>query len=116
MANLRSLRGGAGPHGPHWGGPHRGGPHRGRPEKGEPHLPAFCRTRRPTTVVSITSLRTLHRLLLLVLLFQLSTLLLVIAGPVPPRVSTMPAPAATPQTAEHQEPRKAGAARKLSAP
>ncbi|MGB5134012.1 MAG: hypothetical protein WBN89_02430 [Prochlorococcaceae cyanobacterium] len=45
-----------------------------------PELPAFCRTRRPTTLVSVTSLRHLQRLLLLVLLFQLSTLLLVIAG------------------------------------
>jgi hypothetical protein len=53
---------------------------------------------------SVSSLWALHRLLLLV-----------IAGPVPPRVSTMPAPAGTPQTAEHQEPRKAGAALKLSA-
>ncbi len=54
-----------------------------------PELPAFCRTRRPTVVVSISSLRSLRILLLLVLAFQLSTLLLVIAGPVAPR----PAPA-----------------------
>jgi hypothetical protein len=33
--------------------------------------------------VSVNNLRNLQRLLLLVLLFQLSTLLLVIAGPVP---------------------------------
>ena len=45
-----------------------------------PELPAFCRTRRPTTLVSVTSLRQVQRLLLFVLLFQLSTLLLVIAG------------------------------------
>jgi hypothetical protein len=49
-------------------------------------LPAFCRTRRPILTVSVNSLQTLYRLLLLVLLFQLSTLLLVIAGPVPPRL------------------------------
>jgi len=50
-----------------------------------PQLPAFCRTRRPTTVaVSVSSLNALHLLVLLGLLFQLSTLLVVIAGPVPP--------------------------------
>ena len=54
-----------------------------------PQLPAFCRTRRPTTVaVSVSSLVGLRRLVLLGLLFQLSTLLLVIAGPVPPRPVT----------------------------
>ena len=76
MAHLPSLRGGASPH----------GPGRGRPHRGEPHLPAFCRTRRPTTLVSVTSLRGLYRLVLLVLLFQLTTLLLVVAGPVPPQL------------------------------
>ena len=51
-----------------------------------PQLPAFCRTRRPTTVaVSVSSLTALRLLVLLGLLFQLSTLLVVIAGPVPPR-------------------------------
>jgi hypothetical protein len=50
-------------------------------------LPAFCRTRRPTLTVSVNSLQALYRLLLLVLLFQLSTLLLVIAGPLPPRLT-----------------------------
>jgi hypothetical protein len=59
---------------------------RGANRSREPHLPAFCRTRRPTTLVSITSLRAIHRLLLLVLLFQLTTLLLVVAGPVPPQL------------------------------
>jgi hypothetical protein len=49
-----------------------------------PELPAFCRTRRSGThLVSVNSLRGLYRLLLLVLALQLSTLLLVIAGPVP---------------------------------
>ena len=60
-----------------------------------PQLPAFCRTRRPTTTVYVSSLRDLYRLLLLVLAFQLSTLLLVIAGPVPPRLSPSPAPSRT---------------------
>ena len=51
-----------------------------------PQLPAFCRSRRPTTVaVSVSSLNALRLLVLLGLLFQLSTLLVVIAGPVPPR-------------------------------
>jgi hypothetical protein len=53
---------------------------------GRPQLPAFCRTRRPTTVaVTASSLAALRLLVLLGLLFQLSTLLLVLAGPVPPR-------------------------------
>ena len=52
----------------------------------QPQLPAFCRTRRPTSVaVSVSSLNALRLLVLLGLLFQLSTLLVVIAGPVPPR-------------------------------
>ena len=47
-------------------------------------LPAFCRTRSPRSLlVSVSSLRSTQRLLLLVLLFQLSTLLLVISGPMP---------------------------------
>ncbi len=42
-------------------------------------LPAFCRTRSPRSLlVSVSSLRSTQRLLLLVLLFQLSTLLLVL--------------------------------------
>ena len=40
-------------------------------------LPAFCRTRSPRSqLVSVNNLRNLQRLLLLVLLFQLTTLLL----------------------------------------
>ena len=60
---------------------------RGRPlHRPGPQLPAFCRTRRPTTVaVTASSLVGLRGLVLLGLLFQLSTLLLVLAGPVPPR-------------------------------
>jgi hypothetical protein len=43
-------------------------------------LPAFCRTRSPRSLlVSVSSLRSTQRLLLLVLLFQLSTLLLLVA-------------------------------------
>ncbi len=52
-----------------------------------PQLPAFCRSRRPIITVNVSSLSALRNLVLLVLLFQLSTLLLVIAGPVPPRLS-----------------------------
>ena len=49
-------------------------------------LPAFCRSRSTRSqLVSVNNLRNLQRLLLLVLLFQLTTLLLVLAGPVPPR-------------------------------
>ena len=47
-------------------------------------LPAFCRTRRPTVMVTASSLSGLRALALLGLAFQLSTLLLVLAGPVPP--------------------------------
>ena len=55
-----------------------------------PQLPAFCRTRRPTTVaVTVKSLTALRLLVLVGLLFQLSTLLLVIAGPVPPRLQAV---------------------------
>ena len=50
-----------------------------------PQLPAFCRTRRPTVMVTVSSLAGLRALALLGLAFQLSTLLLVLAGPVPPR-------------------------------
>ena len=80
MTHLHSVRGGVGG---------------GRPQGGKPQLPAFCRTRRPTTTVYVSGLRDLYRLLLLVLAFQLSTLLLVIAGPVPPRLSPSPAPSRT---------------------
>ena len=60
--------------------------HRGSSSGRRPELPAFCRTRRcGTHLVSVNSLRGLYRLLLLVLALQLSTLLLVIAGPVPPQ-------------------------------
>ena len=47
-----------------------------------PKLPAFCRTRRPlATTVRVSSLQQLQWLLWLVLTLQLSTILLVLAGP-----------------------------------
>ena len=49
-----------------------------------PQLPAFCRSRRPTVIVTASSLACLRGLVLLGLAFELSTLLLVLAGPVPP--------------------------------
>ncbi len=50
----------------------------------QPQLPAFCRTRRPiTTTVRLGDLRHLQWMLWLVLALQLSTVLLVLAGPVP---------------------------------
>jgi hypothetical protein len=65
---------------------HNAGAWRGRsPHRPGPQLPAFCRTRRPTVVVTASSLSALRGLVLLGLAFQLSTLLLVLAGPVPPR-------------------------------
>ena len=69
---------------------HNAGAWRGRPfHRPGPQLPAFCRTSRPTTVmVTASSLACLRGLVLLGLLFQLSTLLLVLAGPVPPRPVT----------------------------
>ena len=50
-----------------------------------PQLPAFCRTRQRSVTVSSTSLAALRLLVLLGLLVQLSTLLLVLAGPLPPK-------------------------------
>jgi len=52
-----------------------------------PQLPAFCRSRRPVVMVTASSIANLRLLVLLGLVFQLSTLLLVIAGPVPPLLS-----------------------------
>ena len=66
--------------------------HPGRMERptAKPQLPAFCRTRRPiTTTVSLCSLRQLQWLLWLVLALQLSTVLLVLAGPVPPAAAPL---------------------------
>jgi hypothetical protein len=56
----------------------------------QPQLPAFCRTRRPITTVSLCSLQQLQWLLWLVLALQLSTVLLVLAGPVPAPLAATP--------------------------
>ncbi|MFN9659261.1 MAG: hypothetical protein ACK6BC_02620 [Cyanobacteriota bacterium] len=57
----------------------------------QPQLPAFCRTRRPIiTTVRLGDLRQLHWLLWLVLALQLSTVLLVLAGPVPAPLAATP--------------------------
>ena len=57
----------------------------------QPQLPAFCRTRRPiTTTAWLSSLRQLQWLLWLVLALQLSTVLLVLAGPVPAPLAAAP--------------------------
>ncbi len=65
---------------------HNAGAWRGRPpHRPGPQLPAVCRTRRPTVMVTASSLAGLRLLVVLGLLFQLSTLLLVLAGPMPPR-------------------------------
>ena len=62
-----------------------------------PQLPAFCRTRRPiTTTVRLSALQQLQWLLWLLLALQLSTILLLLAGPVPaPRRPQAGAPLAT---------------------
>ena len=63
----------------------------GRPlHRSGPQLPAFCRSRKPTVMVTASSLSCLRGLVLLGLAFQLSTLLLVLAGPVPTRPVTSP--------------------------
>jgi hypothetical protein len=54
------------------------------PRPRQPQLPPFCRrAHRCHTLVSITSLRQMQRLLWLALIFQLSSVLLITAGPVP---------------------------------
>jgi len=60
----------------------------GSPHRPGPQLPAFCRSRRPPVLITLTSRFGLGLRLLLVLglLLQLSTLLLLIAGPVPPQL------------------------------
>lgn len=57
-------------------------------EQRRPQLPRFCQREPRHTLVTITNLRYLHRLLWLLLLFQISTVLLVLAGPVPPKPSS----------------------------
>jgi hypothetical protein len=49
-----------------------------------PQLPAFCRTRRPiTTTVRVSTLQQLQWLIWVLLTLQLSTILLLLSGPVP---------------------------------
>jgi hypothetical protein len=57
-------------------------------EQRRPQLPRFCQQEPRHTLVTITNLRYLHRLIWLLLLFQITTVLLVIAGPVPPKPSS----------------------------
>ena len=65
-----------------------------------PQLPAFCRTRRPiTTTVRVSSLQRLLWLLWLVLALQLSTILLLLAGPVPAPLRPLAVPQNNPMTA-----------------
>ena len=67
--------------------------HPGRPPRPicQPQLPAFCRIPRPiTTTVRLDDLRQLQWLLWLVLALQLSTVLLVLAGPVPAPLAAAP--------------------------
>jgi hypothetical protein len=66
-------------------------------EQRRPQLPRFCQREPRHTLVTITNLRYLHRLIWLLLLFQISTVLLVIAGPLPPR----PLPNQPGSTANH---------------
>ena len=62
-----------------------------------PKLPAFCRTRqRSATTVGLSALQQLQWLLWLLLALQLSTILLLLSGPVPaPRRPQAGAPLAT---------------------
>ena len=79
---------------------------------GTPQLPAFCRTRQPISIaMRVSSLRHLQWLLWLVLALQLSTILLVLAGPVPGRMAaatggSTPAPFALRQGAPVPSPFK----------
>jgi hypothetical protein len=57
-------------------------------EPRRPQLPRFCQREPRHTLVTITNLRYLHRLIWLLLLLQITTVLLVIAGPVPPKPSS----------------------------
>ncbi len=61
------------------------------PRPRQPQLPPFCRrAHRRHRLVSITNLCHLHRLLWLSLIFQVSTVLLVTAGPVPSSMQLLP--------------------------
>ena len=59
------------------------------PHQPGPQRPASRRSRRPTVMVTATSLAGLHFLVLLGLMVQLSTLLLVSAGLVPARLPSI---------------------------
>ena len=59
----------------------------GSPHRPGPQLPAFCRSRRPPVLVTLANLSSLRLLLLAGLLLQITTLLLLIAGPVPPQLT-----------------------------
>jgi hypothetical protein len=62
-----------------------------------PELPAFCRTRRPiTTTVRVSTLQQLLWLLWLVLALQLSTILLILTGPIPTPVRPVAMPLVLP--------------------
>lgn len=76
------------PHPANWRG--------GSAQRPATHLPGFCRSQRTPVLVTLTCRFGLgcRLLLLLGVLFQISTLLLVIAGPVPPRLT--PARASSP--------------------
>jgi hypothetical protein len=65
--------------------------HPGRMERStaKPQLPAFCRTRSLRPVPSLCGAGSLRRLLYLVLILQVSTVLLVVAGPVPPSAAPL---------------------------
>jgi hypothetical protein len=70
-------------------------PHHGTPAfaRRQPELPAFCRTRRQRSVtVQPSRLRWLERLLWLVVALQLSTLLLLLSGPIPSQLYPSSAP------------------------
>ena len=79
-----------------------------------PQLPAFCRSRRPIcTAVQVSTLRHLFELLWFVLAIQLSTLLLILAGPEPAPMGPRPAttaPQEQPSTPEAAVVRSIGAA------
>ena len=69
----------------------------GHSRRSSPQLPAFCRTRRRvTTTVRLSTLQQLLWLLLLVVFLQLSTILLVLAGPAPAPLRPMAVPLVLP--------------------
>jgi len=57
----------------------------------KPQLPAFCRTRRLVGAAGGCQAGSLLWLLYLLVSLQLSTILLVLAGPLPPATSVLPA-------------------------